>query len=107
SSAYGAAGSLVLVMLWIYYSAQIVLLGAEFTQVYALRCGAPIEPARGAVRVANRSDRDECLRRQRAARRAASAGQAPGRPVRGAGWSGLLWALGGAALGWLIAVWNR
>jgi membrane protein len=34
-SAYGAAGSLVVVMLWIYYSAQIVLFGAEFTQVYA------------------------------------------------------------------------
>jgi membrane protein len=34
-SAYGAAGSLVVVMLWIYYSAQIMLFGAEFTQVYA------------------------------------------------------------------------
>lgn len=35
ASAYGAAGSLVLVLLWVYYSAQVFLLGAEFTWVYA------------------------------------------------------------------------
>jgi membrane protein len=35
ASAYGAAGSLVVILLWIYYSAQILFLGAEFTQVYA------------------------------------------------------------------------
>jgi membrane protein len=34
-SAFGAAGSLVVVMVWVYYSAQIFLLGAEFTRVYA------------------------------------------------------------------------
>jgi membrane protein len=34
-SAFGAAGSLVMVMVWVYYSAQIFLLGAEFTRVYA------------------------------------------------------------------------
>jgi membrane protein len=34
-SSYGAAGSLVVLLLWIYYSAQILLFGAEFTQVYA------------------------------------------------------------------------
>jgi membrane protein len=37
ASVYGAAGSLVLVLLWIYYSAQILFLGAEFTEVYS-RC---------------------------------------------------------------------
>jgi len=37
TSVYGAAGSLVLVLLWIYYSAQILFLGAEFTEVYS-RC---------------------------------------------------------------------
>jgi len=41
-STYGAAGSLVLILLWIYYSAQILLLGAEFTQVYARRYGSYI-----------------------------------------------------------------
>ncbi|HET6879006.1 MAG TPA: YihY/virulence factor BrkB family protein [Pirellulales bacterium] len=49
SSTYGAAGSLVAVLLWVYYSAQIILLGAEFTQVYARRCGVQGEPLRGAV----------------------------------------------------------
>jgi membrane protein len=40
ADAYGAAGSLVLILLWIFYSAQIVLFGAEFTQVYARRYGS-------------------------------------------------------------------
>jgi membrane protein len=40
ANAYGAAGSFVLILLWIYYSAQIVLFGAEFTQVYARRYGS-------------------------------------------------------------------
>lgn len=50
-NAYGAAGSLVLLMLWIYYSAIIFLLGAEFTNVWAQQRGAGIRPAKGAVRV--------------------------------------------------------
>jgi len=41
---YGAAGSLAIFLLWTYYSAQIVYLGAEFTQVYARRCGSKIIP---------------------------------------------------------------
>jgi membrane protein len=40
ASSYGAAGSLILILLWVYYSAQIFLLGAEFTKVYAHRCGS-------------------------------------------------------------------
>jgi membrane protein len=43
ASAYGAAGSLVVVLVWVYYSAQIFLFGAEFTQVYAHRRGSRIE----------------------------------------------------------------
>jgi len=35
TSSYGAAGSLVVLLLWIYYSAQIFLFGAEFTEVYS------------------------------------------------------------------------
>ncbi len=45
SSTYGAAGSLVVLLLWIYYSAQILYLGAEFTQVYSNRFGSGIKPA--------------------------------------------------------------
>lgn len=48
-SAYGAAGSLAILMLWVYYSAQIFLLGAEFTQVYAERYGSRIKPKETAV----------------------------------------------------------
>jgi membrane protein len=43
TSAYGAAGSLVLILLWVYYSAQIILFGAEFTYVYAQRCRTAME----------------------------------------------------------------
>jgi len=39
-SAYGAAGSLIVLLVWIYYSAQVFLLGGEFTQVYAHRYGS-------------------------------------------------------------------
>jgi membrane protein len=49
SSAYGAAGSLVILLLWVYYSAQILFLGAEFTQVYANRFGKKLEPADNAM----------------------------------------------------------
>jgi membrane protein len=50
-SAYGAASSLITMLLWIYYAAQIVLFGAEFTQVYAQGRGRGIRPAKHAVRV--------------------------------------------------------
>lgn len=50
-SAYGAASSLVTLLLWIYYSSQILLFGAEFTQVYARRFGADIRPSKHAVAV--------------------------------------------------------
>ena len=44
-SAYGAAGSLVIVLLWIYYSTQILFFGAEFTQVHASRAGSRVRPS--------------------------------------------------------------
>ncbi|MEO8181328.1 MAG: YihY/virulence factor BrkB family protein [Deltaproteobacteria bacterium] len=48
-SPFGAAGSLVALIVWVYYSAQILFLGAEFAQVYAARRGARIEPSANAV----------------------------------------------------------
>jgi membrane protein len=39
-STYGAAGSLVILLLWVYYSSMILFLGAEFTQVYANKYGS-------------------------------------------------------------------
>jgi membrane protein len=50
-STYGAAGSLVVLLLWIYYSSLILYFGAEFTLSYAKQYGVPIEPAEYAVTV--------------------------------------------------------
>jgi membrane protein len=49
TSTFGAAGSLILIAIWVYYSAQILFLGAEFTQVYANLYGSDLKPERGAV----------------------------------------------------------
>jgi membrane protein len=48
-SAYGAAGTIVLIMLWVSYAGLIVLFGAEFTQVYADKYGHHVSPVEGAV----------------------------------------------------------
>lgn len=50
-SAFGAAGSLALLLVWVYYSSMIFFLGAELTQVLARRRGEEIRPSKGAVRV--------------------------------------------------------
>jgi membrane protein len=60
ASAYGAAGALLAILVWIYYSALILLLGAEFTKIHARRHGAlpadavvtPINPVPGGERAA-------------------------------------------------------
>ena len=46
ASSYGAAGALIVLLLWVYYSAQIFLLGAEFTKVFASRHGSKQDEAR-------------------------------------------------------------
>jgi membrane protein len=51
SSAYGAAGSIIVILTWIYYTSAILYIGAEFTQVYAEAIGSRIEPAEYAVAV--------------------------------------------------------
>ncbi len=48
-SAFGAAGALVLMLVWVYYSAQIFFFGVELTRVYALRTGTRVSPAEHAV----------------------------------------------------------
>jgi membrane protein len=50
-SSFGAAGSLIVLLLWVYYSAQILFFGAELTQVYANRCGTAVRPSANAVAV--------------------------------------------------------
>ncbi len=49
-SAYGAAGSLIVLLVWVYYSAQILFFGAELTEVYARQRGAPVRPTPDARR---------------------------------------------------------
>jgi membrane protein len=48
-SPFGAAGSLVALIVWIYYSAQILFLGAEFARVYTVRRGSGVVPADNAI----------------------------------------------------------
>jgi membrane protein len=55
-SAFGAAGSLAVILVWIYYSAIILIFGAEFTQAWATRFGQGIRPEPGAVRMVERSE---------------------------------------------------
>lgn len=47
--AYGAAGSLAILLVWLYYSSMILLFGAEFTKVHADSRGRPIVPEKGAI----------------------------------------------------------
>ncbi|MEO8351827.1 MAG: YihY/virulence factor BrkB family protein, partial [Chthoniobacteraceae bacterium] len=51
ASSFGAAGSIVLLLLWVYYTSCILFFGAEFTQVYARATGHIILPAHNAVAV--------------------------------------------------------
>ncbi|HXE53571.1 MAG TPA: YihY/virulence factor BrkB family protein [Tepidisphaeraceae bacterium] len=62
-SFYGAGGSAVVLLIWVYYSAQVVLLGAEFTRVYARRHHEVVVPERevGAVRFNHAADAGAAL----------------------------------------------
>jgi membrane protein len=71
ASAYGAAGSLVVALLYLYYSAQIFFFGAEFTQVFANRYGSKVRPASFAV----------AMRRQRIQEMAAPPPELPSPPM--------------------------
>lgn len=64
-STYGAAGSLVVILVWVFYSAQILLFGAEFTQVYSKFRGTPIQPASYAVSTESSDSNPRNLNRRR------------------------------------------
>jgi membrane protein len=72
ASAYGAAGSLVVILVWVYYSSQVLLFGAKFTQVYADRRGKALAPTANAVAVT-----PEAQVRQTAANRQVPQGTSP------------------------------
>ena len=58
---YGAAGSLVVILIWIYYSAQILFFGAELTQVYTNKYGSKIRPSKDAVQVTRNTRAEQGL----------------------------------------------
>jgi membrane protein len=64
-SSFGAASSLVIIMLWTFYSSQIVLFGAELTRLYAMRYGSTIQPGENAVRVVVRKVQIKLTQRMR------------------------------------------
>jgi membrane protein len=64
TSGFGAAGSLVALLVWTYYSSQIVFLGAEFIWLLAKRRGFPVLPGKRAVRVITRTKRIESDRKE-------------------------------------------
>jgi membrane protein len=81
TSIYGAAGSLVALLLWVYYSAQILFFGAEFTRAYALAHGDGKQPEANAVKVTEEDKAKEG--RPSETRVAAKTAQAEGRaPAR-------------------------
>lgn len=58
SSTYGAAGSLIVILLWVYYTSVILYFGAEFTRAYADFRGVKIEPAEFAVRIEQKEEKN-------------------------------------------------
>ena len=77
-STFGAAGSLVVLLLWVYYSGQILFLGAEFTQVYASRHGARIRAGEGAIMLTEAERMQQGIPHQKTAERKQTEQVAPG-----------------------------
>ena len=78
-STFGAAGSLLVFLVWVYYSAQILFFGAEFTQVHARCYGSRIRPSEGAVAVTEETRGEEGVPYQETLEEASAkkAGRAP------------------------------
>lgn len=66
--AYGAAGTILIVLLWVYYAAQILLFGAELTQAYATSHGSGLRLAATARSVTEGCRAEQGLARERPAR---------------------------------------
>jgi membrane protein len=73
ASTFGAAGALAVLLVWIYYSSQIVLLGAEFTRAYANQLGGRVTPDENAMEAPHAAP--ERLAAEKAAKLGPSAGQ--------------------------------
>jgi membrane protein len=107
-SAYGAAGSLVVILVWIYYSAMILMYGAEFTKLYANCYGSKIRPAENARFVA--APPRSAAAKPLPAPPPPAAGAAPAAPSPGQTRRQIATGLIGLALGLLLAFvagWRR
>jgi membrane protein len=82
TSAFGAAGSLAAVLIWVYYTAQIMFFGAEFTQAHAQVHGSRIRYAAGAIPVTQEQRAQEGLDRGSERRRERAAAPRRTRPTR-------------------------
>ena len=80
-SAYGAAGSLIVVLLWVYYSAQILFFGAEFTQVYANTYGSRVVPSPNAVPLTPEAQAEQGMPRRETVEAAQAREQPGARPA--------------------------
>lgn len=100
-STYGAAGSLVILLAWVFYSAQILFIGAEFTQVYASKYGSRIVPTKNAVALTEEARAQQGMPRPEAVEAAAQEQTPPPstrrrtQPKRGQRLSGLIASLRG------------
>ena len=81
ASSYGAAGSVILILMWIYYASVILFLGAEFTQVYAKQTGTRVVPSKYAVPVTKEERAEQGIPRDRAGSGSTSAPPHPGQPA--------------------------
>lgn len=80
-SAYHAAGSLIVILVWVYYSSQIFLFGAEVTCVYACRTGECPKPKAHAEPVTEEARAREGMERQRPAGKLAPRSESAGSPI--------------------------
>jgi len=80
ASAYGAAGSLVIVLMWVYYSSIILFFGAEFTQVFAKERGSRVVPKQNAIAITEEARRGRHCSRCRGS--SGRQGQAPAATAR-------------------------
>src|SRR6185369_81448 len=87
ASAYGAAGSVIVILMWVYYASVILFFGAEFTQVYAKQTGTKVVPAKYAVPVTEEERAQEGIPRDAGGGRRGPQGNLapqrdPKRPIR-------------------------
>ena len=81
TSAYGAAGSVIVILMWVYYASLILFVGAEFTQVYAKHTGARVVPTKYAEPITEEARSEEGIPHQQPSERPSRPRQVPFQPA--------------------------